>query len=133
MPTRRNRTRNGNVLGLAPAAVAATVLLAPFAAVAEQNDLREFRVGMLVSALPQSGYGDFACVAEPAKTLSDWSDYKSCPAGTDGTRAVGFRYDGNPSTQGETVVAGQPVTLALLIDDQAEVAGLRIATDPHTR
>jgi hypothetical protein len=133
MLTRRNNMRNGNVVDLARAAVAAAVLLTPFVAMAEQNDLREFRVGMPVSALPQSGYGDFACAAEPAKTLSGWNDYKACPAGTDGTHAVSFRYDGNPSTQGETVVAGQPVTLALLIDDQAEVTGLRIATDPHTR
>jgi hypothetical protein len=133
MPTRRDNMRNGTVVHLARAAATAAVLLTPFAAMAEQNDLREFRVGMPVSALPQSGYGDFACAAEPAKTLSDWDDYRVCPMGTDGTRAVSFRYDGNPSTHGETIVGGQPVTLALLIDDRAEVVGLRIATDPHTR
>jgi len=157
MPTRRNKMRNTPVVNLVRAAAAnlvraatanlvraatanlvraataTTILLLPFAAVAEQNDLREFRVGMPVSALPQSGYGSFACATDPAKTLSGWDDYTTCPVGSDGTRAVSFRYDGNPSTQGETVVAGQPVILALLIDDQAEVAGLRIATDPHTR
>ncbi|PPQ36165.1 hypothetical protein [Rhodopila globiformis] len=130
MPTRRDKMRTSNVVGLACAVVA---LLAPLTAVAEHNDLREFRIGMPVSALPQSGYGGFTCAAEPAKTLSGWGDYKACPAGTDGMHAVSFRYDGNPSTEGKTIVAGQPVTLTLLIDDQAEVGGLRIDTDPHAR
>ena len=39
------------------------------AAAAPQTDLREFRVGMPVSSLPQSGYGGFACAADPAKRL----------------------------------------------------------------
>ncbi len=71
-------------------------LLLPFCAAAEeQNDLRQFRVGMPVSALPASGYGGFACAADPAKTLSDWRDYRSCPVAADGLRAVSFRYDGD--------------------------------------
>jgi hypothetical protein len=133
MPMSRTRIKDGSLMNFARTAAAAAVLLMPLAAVAEQNDLREFRVGMPVSALPQSGYGDFTCAADPAKTLSGWDDYKACPVSPDGARAVSFRYDDNPSTEGRTVVAGQPVTLALLIDDQAEVVGLRIATDPHTR
>src|SRR3954464_7483602 len=119
MPTRRDNMRNGNVVHLARAAATAAVLLTPFAAMAEQNDLREFRVDMPVSALPQSGYGDFACAADPAKTLSGWDGYKACPVASDGARVVSFRYADNPPTEGKTVVAGQPVTLALLIDDQA--------------
>ena len=53
----------------------------------------------------------------------------------DGTRAVGFRYGpgGSPSDDVKTEVGGQPVTLALLIDDHAQVAGIRIETDPHAR
>src|ERR1700759_26129 len=99
MPTGRNKMRDAPVLNLLRAAAVTTVLVLPVAAVAEQNDLREFRVGMPVSALPQSGYGSFACEADPAKTLSGWDDYKACPPGADGTRAVSFRYDDNPSTQ----------------------------------
>jgi hypothetical protein len=133
MPMCRTRITNGNVMNFARLAAAAAILLAPLAAVAEQNDLREFHVGMPVSALPQSGYGDFACAADPAKTLSGWDGYKACPVASDGARVVSFRYADNPSTEGKTVVAGQLVTLALLIDDQAEVVGLRIATDPHAR
>jgi hypothetical protein len=112
-----------------PILAAAVMLpLCVAAAPAQQNDLREFRVGMPVSALPQSGYGGFACAGDPSRKIEDWSDYKACPAGSDGLRAVSFRYD-----DGGTVVGGQPVTLALLIDDGAEVAGLRIETDPNVR
>ena len=101
---------------------------------ADGNDLREFRVGMSVSELPQHGYAAFHCAEDPARTLSGWNDWRSCPAGPAGLRTVGFRYenmlgDGRP---GKTQVAGQPVTLGLLIDDRATVAGIRIDTDPHS-
>ena len=115
--------------------LAAVFLLPVAAAAAQQNDLREFRVGMPVSALPASGYGAFACVAEPSRKLPDWGGFKSCPASPDGTHAVSFRYENAGTGEedaGKTRVAGQPVQLALLIDDQAQVVGLRIDTDPHT-
>lgn len=108
------------------------MLLLCAAGPAQQNDLREFRVGMPVSALPQSGYGSFTCANDPARKIEDWHDYKACPAASDGLRAVGFRYD-TGGDDARTIVGGQPVTLALLIDDAAQVAGLRIETDPHTR
>jgi hypothetical protein len=111
--------------------VMTSAILLPLCAAAapsQQNDLREFRVGMPVSGLPQSGYGDFACANDAARKLTDWGNFKECSAAPDGSHAVSFRYDDN-----ETVVGGQPVTLALLIDDSAQVAGLRIDTDPHVR
>jgi hypothetical protein len=116
--------------------LAAAILLPAYAAAAPRNDLREFSVGMQVSALPQTGYGGFACATDPAKKLSSWDDYKACPAGPDGTHAVSFRYaSGEPGDEdgGKTEVGGQPVNLALLIGDNAQVTGLRIDTDPHTR
>nr|WP_294523930.1 hypothetical protein [uncultured Rhodopila sp.] len=115
-----------------PVLSAAIVLPLCAAAAAQQNDLREFRVGMPVSALPQSGYGSFSCANDPSQKIEDWRDYKTCPAASDGLRAVSFRYD-TGGDDGQTIVGGQPVTLALLIDDTAEVAGLRIETDPHAR
>jgi hypothetical protein len=133
MQTCRIKMRDGSIANLLRAAAAVAILLLPSVSLAQQNDLREFRIGMPVSALPESGYSGFACAADPAQTLSAWGEYKTCPVGTDGTRAVSFRYDRSNMPEGETVVGGQPVTLALLIDDQAEVAGLRIETDPHAR
>ncbi len=111
------------------------VLSAPAcAAAAPQNDLRDFRIGMPVTALPSSGYGGFACEADPRKQLSAWDAYQTCPISEDGTRAVAFRNDGGgPGGEDKTEVAGQPVQLALLIDNNGEVAGIKIDTDPHAR
>ncbi len=123
-------------------AVLAAAILLPVGTAAAQNDpvprndLREFRVGMPVAALPQSGYGRFACADEPAKKLSHWTDYKACPAGPDGARAISFRYTDDTAgdeDSGKTEVGGQPVNLVMLIADNSKVTGLRIDTDPHTR
>ncbi len=102
-----------------------------------QNDLREFRVGMPVSALPGSGYRAFACADEPAKKLSGWDGYRTCPAEPDGIIAISFRYGDRSASQDDdsmkTQVGGQPVNLALLIGKNAQVAGIKIDTDPHVR
>jgi len=118
--------------------LAAAILFPACAAAAEQNDLREFRVGMPVSALPATGYSALTCASDPSQKLSDWRDYRTCPALADGSHAVAFRYGNGGSAAGDgdsgkTEVAGQPVNLALLIDDNAQVTGIRIETDPHAR
>jgi hypothetical protein len=119
------------------AAIAAAVLWPACASAQQQNDLREFRVDMPVSALPDSGYRGFACAADPSRKLSGWDDYKTCSPAADGTRAVSFRYAAAAPSQDDnstkTEVSGQPVTLALLIGSDEHVAGIMIATDPHAR
>jgi hypothetical protein len=115
-----------------------------------KNDLREFHVGESVASLPRKGYLGFACAGAATGAgateggsdagLSGWSDYVRCPADANGLHAVAFRYDVSEhpmaqvseATQG-TEVAGQPVLLQLLIDKDAHLAGIRIATDPSTR
>jgi hypothetical protein len=125
---------DGNdIMNIVYPVLAAAMLMPVGAAAAQQNDLREFHVGMPVSSLPQSGYGEFACIADPAKKLSGWGDYKACPVGADRTYALSFRYADGGEGDSKTEVAGQPVNLALLISDNAQVTGLRIETDPHTR
>jgi hypothetical protein len=127
-------------------ACSATLPRAGFAARDEMptNDLREFHVGETVASLPTKGYIGFACVGAaeggPDAGLSGWSDYARCPADASGLHAVAFRYDASAhpmaqvsdATQG-TEVAGQPVLLQLLIDKDARLAGIRIATDPSAR
>jgi hypothetical protein len=105
-------------------------IISPVAVLAaEQNDLREFRIGMAVSALPDAGYGEFACAGDSARTLLDWRDFRSCSAASDGTRGITFRYEDGRQTQ----VGGQSVNLALLIDGNDRVSGIRIDTDPSAR
>jgi hypothetical protein len=96
------------------------------------TDLRDIRVGMTLKDLPDTGYTNFSCPADPAQKLSGWESWKQCPAGADGMHAVRFDYDVATSREG-TLVAGHPAILTLLVDDHASVAGLQIDTDSKAR
>jgi len=96
------------------------------------NDLRDIRLGMAVTELPESGYVDFSCAADPKRTLSGWKAWRDCAADANGTRSIRFGYDPTASRDG-TMVAGHPAILTLLIDDTGQVSGLQIETDPKAR
>ncbi|WP_249733684.1 hypothetical protein [Bradyrhizobium sp. sGM-13] len=96
------------------------------------NDLRDIRLGMAAAELPDTGYVDFYCAADPKRTLAGWQNWRDCPADANGTRSIRFSYDPSTSRDG-TMVAGHPAILTLLIDDTARVAGLQIETDPKAR
>jgi hypothetical protein len=121
--------------------LALTMLLAlPASLRAEENVLREFRLGMKVADLPAVGYTGFTCADQPSQQLADWSDYGSCAADPAGYRGVAFRYDDsvNPrlrlgANYGGTKVAGQPVLLALLIGSDSRIMAIRMQTDPAVR
>jgi hypothetical protein len=122
------------------AALAAWACPAPAAAEAQENDLRDLRVGMPARDLPQSGYVGFACADAPGTALPDWRDYARCPADAEGRRAVRFQYDETANPQAlvndnyeGTKVGGHPVLLTLLVGNDARVDGLRIETDPTAR
>jgi len=119
------------------AALAALALASP--AWADENDLREFRIGMAVGDLPRSGYKDLFCADDAARKLEAWRDCTQCPATPSGLRAVRFRYDeaANPLSKVNdlyegTKVGGHPVLLTLLIGE-GRVEGLVIETDPAAR
>ena len=96
------------------------------------NDLRDIRLGMAASELPEQGYVDLYCAAEPKRALAGWKNWRDCPPGTGGIRAIRFGYDPATSRDG-TMVAGHPAILTVLMDDSAHVAGLQIETDPKAR
>ena len=111
------------------------VALAPSPARAEEfggNDLRDIRLGMAATELAESGYVDFYCAADPKHALAGWKDWRDCPAGPSGIRAIRFGYDPATSRDG-TMVAGHPAILTALMDDSGHVAGLQIETDPKAR
>lgn len=123
------------------AALGVSLAQAPLPATAAQNDLREFRIGMSVSALPEEGYGNFTCAGagEPV-SLDAWAAYTRCPADADGLREVAFEYvatrvefvKANDKWEG-TRVYGHPSVISLLLDDDGVVRKIRIATDPSAK
>ena len=120
-------------------ALVATLAPGP-AKAAEGNDLREFRLGMQVDALPREGYGGFTCADDADQRLQGWQAFRQCAAGPSGLHAVRFRYDeaANPLSKVNdlyegTKVGGHPVLLTLLIGDDSRVQGLVIETDPKAR
>ncbi|MBV8522449.1 MAG: c-type cytochrome, partial [Acetobacteraceae bacterium] len=63
-----------------------------------------------------------------------------CPKDASGLHEVGFRYDEDANLlarlndkYGGTRVGGHPVLVSLLLDDQGQMAGIRIVTDPNAR
>ncbi len=125
---------------LAILALVAFPIAAQAAEPADQNDLREFRVGEKVADLPAEGYTGFTCADQPTQKLDAWADYTKCPADKAGYRDISFRYDDslNPRLRlglgnGGTKVAGQPVLLTLLIGPDTRVMALRMQTDPSVR
>lgn len=127
----------------ARAVLALALLVSTVPARAEENDLREFRIGMAVSDLPPTGYTGFACADDPARKLESWTDYAQCAPDPSGLRALRFQYDesANPLAKVNglyegTKVGGHPVVLTLLIGQSAgaaRVEGLVIETDPAAR
>lgn len=106
---------------------------------AEQNDVRDFRVGMKVEDFPDSGYV-LACRGDPAAALGSWAEFMRCAADEAGLHAVAVRYDddANPLAQLNdkwegTKVGGHPVELTFLIGDDGVLRVLRIVTDPKAR
>ena len=96
------------------------------------NDLRDLKIGSKVDDLPAAGYIDFSCPTDANVKPADWSAWRDCPAGPDGLHALRFGFDPATSRDG-TIVAGHPVVLTTLVDNDGIVAGLKIDTDPRTR
>jgi len=110
----------------------AALSVAAAATAGEPNDLRDVRIGMAVSELPNAGYANFSCAAKPEQKLGGWNDWKKCAVGEDGMHAVHFEYDRASSREG-TIVAGHPAVLTIFVDEAGRVGGLQIQTDPKAR
>ena len=130
----RRRTASLAAAGL----VAVALGLAPLARAQPEGadagefaDVRGFRVGMPLSALPAEGYTGFTCAADAPIRLAGWADFGKCPADGAGLREVAFRYDDDAGH--ETKVAGQPVLLSLLMQRDGAVQAIRMSTDPSAR
>jgi hypothetical protein len=119
--------------GLLPAAfMLAALQQAPAQQQYAGDDVRDLKIGGKVADLPAEGYVDFICADDGNAKPTGWSGWHDCPAGSDGLHALHFGFDPATSRDG-TIVAGHPVVLTALVDNDGIVAGLKIDTDPKTR
>jgi len=104
-----------------------------------RGDVREFTVGLTIDELPATGYLGFACGhngGKPDPKIAGWRDYATCPADERGLHEVAFQYDDSEVLFDDlegTAIAGHPVLISLLINDDGVVDGLRVLSDPFTR
>ncbi|MCW5696939.1 MAG: hypothetical protein KIS96_09435 [Bauldia sp.] len=112
-----------------------------------QGDIRDIRIGLTADDFPD-GYYDPACGTNggpPSTLLSDWTDFAICRPEPNGFYEVYFTFDdelaqmaaANPiagmnewvQNWSGTVVAGFPVIISVLFDDEGVVRGVRVVTD----
>lgn len=132
-------TRAVAALALAAAALAGATAVAEEDP--ERGDIRGLRLGQGIAELADQGFVDLACAGGPdGEGLAAWADYRRCPAGSSGLREVSLKYDDarqqwaavNEKWEG-TQLAGHPVLLSVLLDDDGTVRGIRALTDPDAR
>ena len=111
-----------------------------------RHEIWDIKLGAKIDALPDD-FIDYACGTNggpPGLPLTGWKDFRRCRPEPSGLREVYFRYDdeleywakaNNLAPQMEQYVGtktyGFPITVSALIDDKAEVRGIRIVTDPR--
>src|SRR6202041_3074938 len=59
----------------------------------DANDLRDIRLGMPTTDVPNAGYVNLTCATDPQKTLTAWTGWRDCPADPSGFHAIKFCYD----------------------------------------
>lgn len=137
------------VLALPTLVLAQALLPAPQEA---RGDLRELSVGLKAGELPTEAYFSFACGSDggtPLNPLDDWTAFKQCNRDrATGLYEVYYEYDDEgeylarmlADVYGEygrlglrkyygTKVAGHPVVLSVLFDDDGTAQAIRVVTD----
>jgi hypothetical protein len=111
-----------------------------------RREVWDLKLGADIPAQPDD-FIDYACGTNggpPGLQLTGWKDFRRCRPEPSGLHEVYFRYDdeieywakaNNLEAQMEQYVGtktyGFPITVSALIDDAAEVRGIRIVTDPR--
>jgi hypothetical protein len=100
-----------------------------------QSDIRQVRVGLALDEKSAAGLSGFACAAQGAPAIADWSEYRRCPANASGQREVRFEFQEDKQLvqyadrwEG-TKIAGHPVVLTMAVADNGTIDALRIVTD----
>jgi hypothetical protein len=111
-----------------------------------RREVWDIALGAKLADLPDD-FIDYACGTNggpPSTPLTGWKDYRRCRPEPSGLREVYFRYDdeleywakaNDLGPQMEQYIGtktyGFPITVSILVGDDAVVHGIRIVTDPR--
>jgi len=113
---------------------------------ADRGELRGLKLGLAARTMSANGYGEFACGSNggpPRQRLDDWSGFSNCRPEESGLYEVYARFDDENDYVGKalddpislgrtgTRVAGHPVILSVLFDDNGVLRGIRFVSDPR--
>ena len=133
------------------AGAAVALLFAAIAAQAQttdpQSEIHGLKLGLHADAMTLDDWGDLACGSNggpPRQKLDNWSDYRKCRPEPSGLHEVNARIDDEAEYIGKalddpqyaaqntgTRVAGHPVILSALFDDDGVLRGIRFVSDPR--
>jgi hypothetical protein len=117
----------------------------------DDADIRGLHLGMEAATMPAEGYYALACGSNggpPLERIGGWADFASCVPGEKGLHEVYVEFDDQleyfvrafpdiPPDQNwlnkfaGTKIAGHPVIVSVLFDDQGVAQGLRAVSDPR--
>jgi hypothetical protein len=132
--------------------VCALLALAPIASARAQTppdtgEVHGLNLGLRAEAMKTDDWGELACGSNggpPRQRLNRWSEFKKCRPESSGLHEVYARFDDEAEYIGKalddplyagqhsgTRVAGHPVILSALFDDNGVLRGIRMVSDPR--
>jgi hypothetical protein len=130
--------------------LAASLALGLAAAAAQAPDPGEIhglRLGLKAATMSLDGFGELACGSNggpPRQRIDGWTEFGKCRAEPSGLHEVYARFDDEDEYVGRAIdqplyaagragtrVAGHPIILSVLFDDQGVLRGLRFVSDPR--
>ena len=131
------------------AVAALALMLSGGTAVQAQSDPAEIhglKLGLSAATMTLEGWGQLACGSDggpPRHEIDTWSEFGECRTEPNGLHEVAARFDDEeeyvakalgqplyPAERSGTRVAGHPVTLSALFDDNGTLRGIRMISDP---
>jgi hypothetical protein len=113
----------------------------------DPGELHGLKLGLKTDMMTLDGFGELACGSNggpPRQKLDEWADFAKCRAESSGLHEVYARFDDEQEyiaraidqplyAEGRigTRVAGHPIILSVLFDDDGVLRGLRFVTDPR--
>jgi hypothetical protein len=113
---------------------------------ADPGEIHGLRLGLDARQMSLDGFGELACGSNggpPRATLNAFADFAKCRAEPNGLHEVYVRFDDEEEYVGKAIdddqytrkigtrIAGHPVILSVLFDDDGILRGIRAVTDPR--